>query len=64
MKILLDDNFISWKAGLYNLQGSLILSKLVESDAIIFDVSSLHSGIYIVVLSKGENTRVAKVIKP
>ena len=63
LKILLDDNFISWKAGLYNLQGSLILSKLVESDAIIFDVSSLHSGIYIVVLSKGENTRVAKAIK-
>ena len=64
MKIMLNEDCTSWKAGLYNFQGVLLLSKLVESGVLIFDISSLPSGMYIVVLSKGENKRVAKVIKP
>jgi hypothetical protein len=64
IKILLNDDYISWKAGLYNLQGGLVISKLVESDILVFDISSLPSGIYFAVLSKGENRRVAKVVKP
>lgn len=64
IKILLNNNYFSWKAGLYNWQGGLVQSKLVNSDIIIFDISSLPSGLYLIVLSKGENIRVAKVIKP
>ena len=64
IKINLTDEFISWKAGLYNFEGSLVSSKILESNVTIFDISSDHSGIYFVVLSKGENRRVAKVIKP
>ncbi len=64
LKIKLNNNYISWKAGLYSIQGSLLLSKLVNSDVLVFDISSLHSGLYIVVLSKGKNIRMAKVIKP
>jgi hypothetical protein len=64
IKINLTDEFISWKAGLYNFEGSLVSSKILESNVTIFDISSDHSGIYFVVLSKGENRRMAKVIKP
>ena len=61
IKLLLNDEFISWNADLYNSQGILVLSKHVERDILEFDISSLSSGIYIVVLSKGDNRRVAKV---
>ena len=64
IRITLNSNYISWKAGLYNYQGALVLSNLINSDIFVFDISSLPSGIYLVVLSKGENIRVAKVIKP
>jgi uncharacterized protein YjdB len=64
IKINLNNNFISWRAGLYNIQGGLVISKIVNSDVLVFDISSLHSGLYIVVLSKGENIRMAKIIKP
>jgi|WetSurMetagenome_2_1015567.scaffolds.fasta_scaffold03649_2 uncharacterized protein YjdB len=64
IKVLLNDDYVSWKAGLYNMQGCLVLSKLVESDIFVFDISALPSGIYILVLSKGDNIKVAKVIKP
>jgi hypothetical protein len=49
---------------LYNTQGALVLSNIVKSDVFVFDISALSSGVYIVVLSKGENIRIAKVIKP
>jgi hypothetical protein len=61
IKILLNNDFISWKADLYNLQGIMVISKLVESDIFEFDISSLSPGIYIIVLSNGENRKVAKV---
>ena len=64
MKILLNDDFISWKASLYNLKGRLVLSKFVESDVLVFDISSLSSGIYIIVFSKGDKKLTVKVIKP
>lgn len=63
IKILLSDDFISWKAGLYNFQGRLVADKLVESDILVFDNLSLSSGIYIIVLSNGEHRYVEKVIK-
>jgi hypothetical protein len=64
MKILLYENNFTWKADLYNLKGSLVFSRQLESETVSFDVSSLASGIYIVVLSNGEKLKVAKVIKP
>jgi hypothetical protein len=64
IKVLLDDRFISWKSYLYNLQGKLLISQIVDSDVLIFDISTLPSGLYIVVLSQGEKIWVAKVIKP
>ena len=64
IKILFKDDLISWKADLYNFKGELILSKLVESDILVFDISSHSSGIYFVVLSKGEKKRVEKILKP
>jgi uncharacterized protein YjdB len=64
IRIPLNSGYISWKAGLYNSQGALVLSNIVNTDVFVFDISALSSGVYIVVLSKGENIRIAKVIKP
>ena len=61
IKVLLNYDYISWKADLYNLQGMLVLSKLVDSDILEFNVPSLSQGIYFIVLSKGEKRRVEKV---
>jgi len=62
--IVLDYSFFSCKAELYNLLGVLISGKQIESGSIIFDISRLPSGIYFVVLSKGFNKKVVKVLKP
>jgi uncharacterized protein YjdB len=64
IRIPLNSGYISWKAGLYNSQGALVLSDIVNSDVFVFNISTLSSGVYIVVLSKGEIIRIAKVIKP
>lgn len=64
MRISLSENFFSWRADLYNLQGCLVFSKQIESDIIIFDVSSLPAGIYVAVLSSREKYKIAKVFKP
>ena len=50
IKTLLNDSYISWKADLYNIRGELVLNKVVERDVLIFDISSLPSGIYFEVL--------------
>jgi uncharacterized protein YjdB len=64
IRIPLNSSYISWKACLYNYQGALVLSKLISTDVFVFDVSSLPTGLYLIVLSKGENIRVGRVIKP
>ena len=64
MRIQLNDNYISWKLSLYNYFGSLIYTKVVDSDLTVIDISSVPSGMYIVSLSKGIFLKVAKTIKP
>lgn len=64
LKILLNEDYTSWKASLYNFQGNLVSCQFVENDLLIFNISKLVPGIYIVVLSKGDNIRVAEFIKP
>jgi uncharacterized protein YjdB len=64
IRLQLNDNYISWKAGIYNFQGGIVMSKQIDSNTIDFEVSNLSSGIYLIVLSKGENIRVSKVFKP
>jgi hypothetical protein len=64
IKVFLNDCFISWKADLFNLQGMLLISQIAESDILTFNISTFPSGYYIIVLSQGENVRVANVIKP
>jgi hypothetical protein len=64
LKILLNEDYTSWKASLYNFQGNLVSSQFVEKHLLIFNISKLVPGIYIVVLSKGDNIRIAEFIKP
>jgi len=63
LRILLNDNYISWKATLYNLSGDQIIEKYIDTDVLVFDHIKFYSGIYIVVLSKGDKMRVTTVIK-
>jgi hypothetical protein len=64
LKIITYGDYISWNARLYNIQGSLVQNRLVDRDIITFDVSALPSGFYIVIFSKGENSKIVKVIIP
>lgn len=61
--VLLNDNFLSWRAELYNQHGVLAASKYVLSDELIFDISDITPGIYILVISRGGNVKVAKFIR-
>ena len=62
--IRFNKDHISYKANLYNLQGGLVSSKVVGSDSLMFDISKIPSGIYIVELSKGIIKKVFKIRKP
>ncbi len=64
LRILLNDNYNSWKASLYNLHGGMVINKFIDGDLLLFDIMSHPPGFYLVVLSRGDKIRVVKVIKP
>jgi len=64
IEIQFDDVISNWDAKLYDFRGILKSSMYVESDILTFDISSLSSGVYFVVLFNGKNRLVEKVIKP
>ena len=64
LRISLNDNYNSWKASLYNLQGDLLIKKFIDGDLLVFNVMPYPPGIYFVTLSIEDRIRVAKVVKP
>lgn len=64
IRIKLDDSYLSATASLYNLSGSLMASRKVDSNACIFNISHIQSGIYFVVLSKSKIFETHKIIIP
>ena len=65
LKLRLNDgSFIACKVSLYSLQGVLIAKKTLSSEGATFDISKVAPGIYSVLLSKGNNTRAIKILKP
>ncbi|HBE43301.1 MAG TPA: hypothetical protein DDW27_19295 [Bacteroidales bacterium] len=64
IRIWLNGDFSSWKAGLFDFYGKSLISKTVDSDIVIFDIQHFPQGIYFVVLSDGKERMVKKVIKP
>lgn len=64
LQILFEQDFTSWKASLYNLNGIMFHSRLVDGDQMIFDISRLSPGLYLIVLSGGGTVRVAEFVKP
>jgi len=64
IELQLDEHNSKWSAALYDFQGMEIIKKAIESDLLTFDISTLSSGIYFIVLSKGREKLVEKVIKP
>jgi uncharacterized protein YjdB len=63
VKIILNDDYISWKVYLYNFKGSQVTSKLVHSNIVVLDISNLQPGIYLLVLTDGETSKTAKITK-
>jgi hypothetical protein len=64
LRIILNDDYTSWNARLIDLQGKTVSSKYVESDILIFDISTLTPGIYMIIFSKGDKILVSEFIKP
>nr|HPM03947.1 T9SS type A sorting domain-containing protein [Candidatus Cloacimonadota bacterium] len=64
IELHLDEHYSKWSAGLYDFQGMEIIKKTIGSDLLTFNISTLSSGIYFIVLSNGREKLVEKVIKP
>jgi uncharacterized protein YjdB len=64
IRIVFNEDFISSVTDLYNFQGNHIMRKMVDSDTVIFNTSHLTSGLYIIVVSRGELLAVEKVMVP
>ncbi len=59
-----DSSFIACKVSLYSLQGVLIAKKTLSGEGATFDISKVPPGIYSVLLSKNNNTKAIKILKP
>jgi uncharacterized protein YjdB len=64
IKFPLDESYLDCKISLYDLNGNLMLAKLVDSDICVFDIAVFRTGLYIAVLSNNMIRKVAKVIIP
>lgn len=64
IELQLDEYHSKWSAGLYDFQGMEIIKKTIGNDLLTFDISTLSSGMYFIVLSNGTEKLVEKVIKP
>jgi uncharacterized protein YjdB len=62
IRIIFNEDFISWTADLYNFQGSLVMRKIVDSNTVTFNTSQMGTGLYLIVLSKGDLIFVEKVM--
>jgi len=63
LKIVVENDFISGKASLFNSRGVLISETIFYNDIIKLNVNRHPSGLYFVLLSKGKNSMVVKVLK-
>jgi uncharacterized protein YjdB len=64
LKIMLRNNTVRWKVALYDMQGIQQKTTFMDSDNVTIDVSTLHSGMYMVVLTRNDFIKVSKVFKP
>ncbi|MDP4222270.1 MAG: Ig-like domain-containing protein [Bacteroidota bacterium] len=64
IKIPLVENYIKSRLSLYDLNGNLIESMIVDGDLCIFSTGSLRPGIYILMLSDSFILKTGKVIIP
>lgn len=62
IRILLKDDFINWQAGLYTLTGNRIISKQIAGNELVFNITGLSTGIYVVELSDGRQRQIKKVV--
>lgn len=63
LRILLASDLINWKASIYNLTGTLVAAKFIESDVLTFDISHLPPGMYLIVLSHNELLKFGRFVK-
>jgi uncharacterized protein YjdB len=62
IRITFYEDFTSWAADLYDFRGHHVQRKIVDSNVVSFSRRSVSSGLYLVVLSKGEQLYVEKVM--
>jgi len=58
-------NLIIKEVKLFNLTGSLIMSKIVDNTSVELSLSKLQSGVYLLEISRenNEKTKVMKIVK-
>jgi hypothetical protein len=59
--IYFNDDYSQWNIGLNNLQGSLVFRQTANSNVCEIDMSYFTPGIYILVLSSGDQLKVVKI---
>lgn len=64
IRLELSDHFSGWDAVLYDLSGKPVYSYIIDGKVLVFNASPLPSGIYIIVVSKGNQRIVKKILKP
>ena len=64
LTVLVPDHLIPSKASLYNINGSNIETRIIESNECIFDISGLPAGIYVVSVYNSTIQAAEKIVIP
>ncbi len=64
LTVLVPDQFIPSKAGLYSIHGSNIETRVVDGNECIFDISGLPAGIYVVSVFNSTIQAAEKIVIP
>lgn len=62
MTVIFHEDLSTSFADLYNLQGTHVMRKTIDSERVVFRISHLAAGLYLLVVSRGELLAVQKVM--
>ncbi len=64
IRIIFYEDYVSWIADLYNIRGEHVMRNIVDTNILVFNTSHLASGLYLIVLTRGDRLVVEKVVVP
>ena len=64
VQIIFYEDYVSWIADLYSLQGNHVMRNIVDTNILTFDISHLTPGLYLIVMSRGDRLVVEKIVIP